>query len=89
MGFLLTAFFLSLISTGSSVLSQSNLLESVKSNPKEAEELCTEFKRLNSKGISASSKETLETISEQRNISKVNAEIVTTYVRGLHCPEVF
>ena len=34
---------------------QSNLLESVKKNPKNAIEICNKFKELNKRGISASS----------------------------------
>ena len=70
------------------VLAQSNLLESVKKNPKEAISLCNQFRDLNSKGISASSEENLSKLSKQRNLSKVDAEIFSTYVIGLHCPEV-
>ena len=35
--------------------SQTNLLESVKKNPKNAIEICSKLKELNSKGISANS----------------------------------
>ena len=37
------------------VLSQSNLLETVKKNPNEAKILCNKFREFNSKGISANS----------------------------------
>jgi len=42
------------------VLSQSNLLESVKKNPNEAKNLCNKFREFNSKGISASSDQAIE-----------------------------
>ena len=69
-------------------LAQSNLFESVKKNPQEALALCNQFRALNSKGISASSKESIQDISRKRNLSVMDAEILSTYVRGLHCPEV-
>ena len=69
-------------------LAQSSLLEGVKSNPKEAEALCIELKTLNAKGVSASSKEAIKKISQQKNLSITDAEILSIYVIGLHCPEV-
>ena len=70
------------------VFSQSNLLESVKKNPKEAIKICNKFKELNSKGISASSDKAIEFVSKKNNLSPVNAEIFSIYVIGLHCPEI-
>ena len=70
------------------VLGQSSLLQSVKQNPSEALALCSQFKDLNSKGISASSKESIQEISNKKNLSQVDAEILSMYVRGLHCPDV-
>ncbi len=67
---------------------QSNLLESVKRNPDEALSLCLYFKDLNSRGVSASSNESLLRISQKRNLSKIDAEILSMYVRGLYCPNV-
>ena len=67
---------------------QSNLLESVKRNPKEAMELCSKFKNLNARGISANSKETITDIARKRNLSEIDAEILSIYVIGLHCPEI-
>ena len=70
------------------VLAQSNLLENVKKNPSEAKALCRQFRNLNSKGVSASSKEAINAISSQRNLSSTDAEILSIYVIGLHCPDV-
>ena len=47
----------------SPVLSQSNLLESVKKNPNEAKNLCNKFREFNSKGISASSDKAINYLS--------------------------
>ena len=69
-------------------MAQSNLLESVKQNPKEAKALCNKLRKLNSKGISSGSKEAIEQISRERKLNKTDAEILSIYVIGLHCPEV-
>jgi len=69
-------------------LAQSNLLENVKRSPKEAQALCNQFRNLNSKGISSSSQEAIDQISRQRNLSITDAEILSIYVIGLHCPDV-
>ena len=67
---------------------QSNILESVKKNPRNGIELCNKFKELNSKGISANSEEAITFVSKKNNLSPVNAEILSIYVIGLHCPRV-
>ena len=79
--------FLSLASI-SPVLGQSNLLESVKKNPANAIKICNKFKELNSKGISASSDKAIEFVSKNSNLDPINAEILSIYVIGLHCPKV-
>ena len=61
-------FFLFLFSNSVyPVLSQSNLLETVKKNPNEARNLCNKFKDFNSKGISASSDKAIEYVSNKKN----------------------
>ena len=72
----------------SPVLSQSNLLESVKKNPSEAKNICNKFREFNSKGISASSDKAIEYISKKNKLTPVNAEIFSIYVIGLHCPDI-
>ena len=67
---------------------QSNLLESVKKNPKNAIEICNKFKELNKKGVSASSDEAVNYVLKKNNLSPVNAEILSIYVIGIHCPNV-
>ena len=79
--------FLSLNSL-SPVLTQSNLLESVKNNPADAIKTCNKFKELNSKGISASSDKAIDFVSKKNKLSPVNAEILSIYIIGLHCPQV-
>ena len=70
------------------VLSQSNLLESVKNNPDDAIKICNKFKEFNSKGISANSDKAIEFVSKKNNLNSINAEILSIYVIGLHCPQV-
>ncbi len=84
----ITAIAITLLASSTPVLAQSNLLESVKRNPEEARALCEQFKKLNSRGISASSKESITEISRQRNLNNTDAEILSIYVIGLHCPDV-
>lgn len=90
MGYII-GLIISLLGTSSivQVQAQSNLLETVKRNPSEAKELCLRFRELNSKGLSANSKESIIQISQKRNLKEIDAEILSTYVRGLHCPDVF
>ncbi len=78
----------SLLSPGLLTKAQSSLLESVKNNPSEAQALCSKFRKLNSQGISASSTQSISSISSQRNLSEIDAEILSMYVRGIHCPDV-
>ena len=70
-------------------IAQSRLLESVKRNPDEAKSICESFRELNKENISAGSQKSIQKISTQKNISEVDAEILSMYVRGLYCPETF
>ena len=70
------------------VLSQSNLLETVKKNPNEARNLCNKFREFNSKGISASSDKAIEYVSKKNNLTPINAEIFSIYIIGLYCPDI-
>ncbi len=69
-------------------LAQSNLLESVRRDPSRAKRLCRELRQLNQQGISYTSKQALRQIASQENLSLMDAEVLTTYVVGLHCPDV-
>ena len=85
---LITLIFTSFgISQGA--IAQSRLLESVKRNPDEAKSICKSFRELNKKDISAGSQKSIQKISIQKNISEVDAEILSMYIRGLYCPETF
>ena len=82
-------FFLFLFSNSLyPALSQSNLLESVKKNPKEAINICNKFREFNARGISASSDQAIEYVSNKKKLTPVNAEIFSIYVIGLHCPDI-
>ena len=85
---LFTLIFASL-TISQEAIAQSRLLEDVKRNPDEAKSICQNFRELNKKNISASSPQSIKKISTQKNISDVDAEILSMYVRGLYCPETF
>ena len=70
-------------------MAQSTLLEDVKRNPDEAKSICQSFRELNNENISAGSPKSIQKISTQKNISEVDAEILSMYIRGLYCPETF
>jgi hypothetical protein len=67
---------------------QSNLLEAVKRDPARARRLCQQLRELNRQGISYTSKRAVQQIASQDNLSLMDAEVLTTYVVGLHCPDV-
>ena len=85
---LVAASMAAILSVASPSSAQSTLLESVKRNPKEAKALCRQFKALNAKGKSALSGKSIGRLADQRNLSTTDAEILATYVIGLHCPDV-
>jgi hypothetical protein len=69
-------------------LAASALLESVKQNPALAKSLCAQFKQLNASGQSATSPESIAIVASSQGLSPVDAEVLATYVIGLHCPDV-
>ena len=87
-GLLITLIFTS-FGISQVAMAQSRLLESVKRNPDEAKSICDSFRALNKENISAGSQKSIQKISTQKNISEVDAEIISMYVRGLYCPETF
>tara|TARA_B100001250_G_scaffold162106_1_gene139215 strand:+ start:695 stop:964 length:270 start_codon:yes stop_codon:yes gene_type:complete len=86
---LLIALIVSSFAINQEAMAQSRLLEGVKRNPDEAKSICQSFRDLNKKNISASSPKSIQTVSTQRNINEVEAEVLSMYVRGLYCPETF
>ncbi len=70
------------------VIAQSSLLESVKNNPEEAGAMCQKFKKYNSEGIQTNSEKVISEISQQKNLSQKEAEILSLYVIGMYCPNV-
>ncbi|QCH14174.1 hypothetical protein CB0101_03890 [Synechococcus sp. CB0101] len=69
-------------------LANSPLLESVKNNPQRAKALCSELKALNAKGLSYTSPQAVAQIAARQGLSNTDAEILSTYVVGLYCPDV-
>ena len=86
---LIIAFIFSSFAINQEAMAQSRLLEDVKRNPDEAKSICQNFRELNKQNTSASSPQSIQKISNQKNISAVDAEILSMYVRGLYCPETF
>ena len=80
---------ISSISLYEASIAQSSLLDGVKQNPKEAKSLCNDFRVLNRSGKSASSKDSIMSLSKRKNLTEVDAEILSIYVIGLYCPEVY
>lgn len=66
----------------------SALLESVKQNPQVAQNLCTQLRALNAQGVRSSSPQAVAMVAQSRNVSTQDAEVLTTYVVGLYCPDV-
>ena len=89
MNSLLITLILSTFAINQEAIAQSKLLEEVKRNPEEAKSICESFLELNKENISAGSQKSIQKISIQKNISEVDAEILSMYVRGLYCPEPF
>ena len=69
-------------------LAQSNLLQSVRRDPARAKALCNQLREMNRQGMSATSKQATRTIASQEGLNPVDAEVLITYVVGLHCPDV-
>ena len=86
---LLIALIFTSVAINQEAMAQSRLLEGVKRNPDEAKSICHSFRELNKENISAGSPSSIQKLSTQKNISKVDAEILSVYVRGLYCPETF
>ncbi len=67
----------------------SALLETVKQNPALAKSLCAQFKQLNAAGRSATAPDSIAMVASSQGLSQVDAEVLTTYVIGLHCSDVY
>ncbi|MFM8674480.1 MAG: hypothetical protein ACKOCA_05545 [Vulcanococcus sp.] len=69
-------------------LANSPLLDSVKRNPQRARAICAELKDLNAKGVSYTSPQAVAQVGAQQGLNTTDAEILSTYVVGLYCPDV-
>ena len=87
-GLLFTLIFTS-FAINQNAMAQSRLLEGVKRNPDEAKSICKSFRELNKENISSGSQKSIQRISRLKNISEVEAEVLSMYVRGLYCPDTF
>ena len=89
MNSLLITLILASVSINPGAMAQSRLLEGVKRNPDGAKLICEDFRELNKENISAGSTKSIQKISIQKNITEVDAEVLSMYIRGLYCPETF
>jgi hypothetical protein len=69
-------------------LANSPLLDSVKRNPQRARAICSELKELNGQGISYTSPQAVAQVGAKQRLNNTDAEILSTYVVGLYCPDV-
>lgn len=69
-------------------LAQSAILDGVKQNPGRAQALCQQLRQLNAQGIASTSPQAVGLVAQQQNLSPMDAEVLTTYVVGLYCPDV-
>ena len=60
----------------------------MKDNPQEAKSLCNKFRKMNTKGKSAYNKKTTKTLANSKQLSISDAEVLVTYVVGMHYPDV-
>ena len=70
------------------VAAESDLLDNVKRNPEKAKAMCGSFRKMNDNGKSAYSKKATRKVAESQNLTFQDAEILVTYVVGMHCPNV-
>jgi len=77
-----------LLMPGTVLAADSELLNGVKRNPQEAKAMCRSFRALNAEGQSAYTKATTRQVAKSRQISRRDAEVLITYVVGIHCPDV-
>lgn len=68
--------------------SASPLLESVKQNKQLASQLCGEFRKLNASGQRAHAPAAISVTAASQGLNNIDAEILTTYVVGMYCPDV-
>ncbi|EDY37597.1 conserved hypothetical protein [Cyanobium sp. PCC 7001] len=92
----MAAALLALVSVGIAPLaftappawSQSQILDSVKRNPGKAKQICAQLRQMNAEGVSYTSRKATRQIAQQEGLTPGDAEVLTTYVVGLHCPDV-
>ena len=50
--------------------------------------ICAELRSLNAQGITSTTPQAVNRIAAMQGLNTTDAEILTTYVVGLHCPDV-
>ncbi|MEB3254208.1 MAG: hypothetical protein VKI93_05770 [Synechococcus sp.] len=77
-----------LLVTVPATAADSELLNGVKRNPEEARRMCDSFRDLNRQGRSAYDRSTTTEVARSRQLSRSDAEVLITYVVGMHCADV-
>ena len=74
----------------SPALAQSELLDAIKRDPAEAKAMCRQFRtaKATNKSFDPYSRKTTIKVAKNRQLSTNDAEILITYVVGMHCPDV-
>ena len=70
------------------VAADSDLLNSVKRNPEKAKAMCRSFRQMNANGRSPFSKPYINQVAASEKLSFQDAEILMTYIVGMHCADV-
>mgnify|MGYP005715199259 FL=1 len=70
------------------VAADSDLLNSVKRNPEKAKAMCHSFQQMNANGRSPFSKPYINQVAASEKLSFQDAEILMTYIVGMHCADV-
>ena len=70
------------------VAADSDLLNSVKRNPEKAKAMCRSFRQMNANGRSPFSKPYINQVAASEKLSFQDAEILMTYIVGMHCVDV-
>ena len=70
------------------VAADSDLLNSVKRNPEKAKAMCSSFRQMNANDRSPFSKPYINQFAATEKLGFQDAEILMTYIVGMHCADV-
>ena len=90
LNFLRTALITAVLIGATSTIgaADSDLLNNVKRNPEKAKAMCRSFQQMNANGRSPFSKPYINQVAASEKLSFQDAEILMTYIVGMHCDDV-